>query len=228
MNIHKHLKQLSQISQYLMLNGSFTNSLGLLNGKMGIILFFFHYSKYAKNPIYKKFAEEMINEIYSEISQTTSCSFGDGLCGIAWGLMYLVRNGFVKTDDEFHFLEALDVKIMEWDVRHIKDATLERGTAGVGHFILSRFAVDGSKCYLPDEYINEYVYAAKCNNNQEVLQLMNRIRSGQIDLTSYMNNQLISFLASSTNFRKKMQKPNIGISSSGYAGLGLNLILNDE
>ena len=58
---------LPRLSRYLMLHTSHLNNIGLLEGKMGISLFFFHYSAYSKKKIYKQFAEELINEIYSEI-----------------------------------------------------------------------------------------------------------------------------------------------------------------
>jgi hypothetical protein len=39
-----------------MLNSSFTNNIGLLQGKMGISILFFHYANYTKKKIYKDFA----------------------------------------------------------------------------------------------------------------------------------------------------------------------------
>ena len=45
--------QLQQIAQYYMLHGRFLPSLGLFDGKMGLVLFFFHYSRYIQNPLYE-------------------------------------------------------------------------------------------------------------------------------------------------------------------------------
>jgi hypothetical protein len=37
---------LSRIARYLMLHGSFTSNIGLLNRKIGIAIFFYHYARY--------------------------------------------------------------------------------------------------------------------------------------------------------------------------------------
>jgi lantibiotic modifying enzyme len=63
-----------------------------LEGKMGISIFFFHYSVYSKKKIYKQFADELIKEIYREVNTGHSFYFVDGLSGVARGMEYLVRN----------------------------------------------------------------------------------------------------------------------------------------
>lgn len=55
--------QLQQIAQYYMLHGRFLPSLGLFDGKMGLVLFFFHYSRYIQNPLYEEFAGELLDEV---------------------------------------------------------------------------------------------------------------------------------------------------------------------
>ena len=42
-------KQISHIVGTLLLNGTLTESPGLVHGKMGIAIFFFHYAQYTKN-----------------------------------------------------------------------------------------------------------------------------------------------------------------------------------
>lgn len=89
---------LKRISNILFLNASFLDNLGLLKGKMGVAIFFYHYYRYSGNVIYNEFANELIDEIYTEINVETPISFADGLAGIGWGLHYLVKNKFVKAD----------------------------------------------------------------------------------------------------------------------------------
>ena len=67
MGSDKKDESLLRIARFLMLHGSFTNNLGLINGKMGIIIFFFHLSRYTRKKIFEDFAGEMIDEIYKEI-----------------------------------------------------------------------------------------------------------------------------------------------------------------
>ena len=39
---------LKRIANHQMLHGSFCSDLGIQNGKMGIVLFFYHYARYVK------------------------------------------------------------------------------------------------------------------------------------------------------------------------------------
>src|SRR5450759_41468 len=88
-------RRLQRIANVLLLNASFIDNLGLLNGKMGIAIFFFHYSRYTGNKAFEDFAGELIDEIYEEISTLTPMNFEDGLTGIGWGIEYLIRHNFV-------------------------------------------------------------------------------------------------------------------------------------
>lgn len=44
-------KQISHIVGTLLLNGTLTESPGLVHGKMGIAIFFFHYAQYTKKHV---------------------------------------------------------------------------------------------------------------------------------------------------------------------------------
>lgn len=46
--------------------------------------------------------------------------FCSGLSGVGWGVEYLIQNKFVDADSD-ELLEDIDAKIMEWDVRRIKN-----------------------------------------------------------------------------------------------------------
>jgi len=56
--------RLQRIANVLLLNASFTDNLGLLNGKMGIAIFFYQYARYTGNKVYEDYAGELIDEIY--------------------------------------------------------------------------------------------------------------------------------------------------------------------
>jgi hypothetical protein len=55
--------RLERIANLLLLNASFIENLGLLNGKMGIAIFFFHYARYTNNKIFENYADDMVDEI---------------------------------------------------------------------------------------------------------------------------------------------------------------------
>ncbi len=92
--------RLQRIANVLLLNASFLDNPGLLNGKMGIAIFCYHYSRYSKNKIYEDYAGELVDEIYEEINTSTPVDFENGLTGIGWGIEYLVKNGFVQADTD--------------------------------------------------------------------------------------------------------------------------------
>lgn len=93
-------KRLQRIANVLLLNASFIDNPGLLNGKMGIAIFFYHYSRYTKNKVYEEYAGELIDEIYEEINTSTPVNFENGLTGIGWGIEYLVHNGFIEANTD--------------------------------------------------------------------------------------------------------------------------------
>ncbi|HQG37243.1 MAG TPA: lanthionine synthetase LanC family protein [Bacteroidales bacterium] len=93
-------ERLKRIANVLLINASFTDNLGLLNGKMGIAIFFYLYARYTNNKIFSDYAGDLIDEIYSEINESTSINFADGLMGIGWGIEYLVKNNFVEADTD--------------------------------------------------------------------------------------------------------------------------------
>lgn len=96
-DIDLHLKRIAGI---LLLNASFIESPGLLNGKLGITIFFYHYYRYTGNEIYNEFAGELIDQIYEEINTSIPVNFEDGLTGIGWGIEYLVKNRLVDADTD--------------------------------------------------------------------------------------------------------------------------------
>jgi len=100
-NIKTHINQrLQRIANVLLLNSSFSDNIGLLNGKLGISIFFYHYARYTSNEIYENYAGELIDEIYDEIKTDGITDFTDGLTGIGWGIEYLVKHRFVEADTD--------------------------------------------------------------------------------------------------------------------------------
>lgn len=92
-----------RIANVLLLNASFTDNIGLLNGKMGISIFFYRYGRYTGNKIFTDYAGELIDEIYEEINTNTGLDFANGLTGIGWGIEYLVENRFIDADTLMSF-----------------------------------------------------------------------------------------------------------------------------
>lgn len=128
---------LLRISNYLLINYSFIPDISLFYGKMGGVIFFCHYGRYTDNKLYEEFAGELLDELYEEISADIPVGLSRGLCGIGWGVEYLVSNKFMKGDTS-KILADLDKRIMNIDVKRIDDLSMETGLEGILFYINTR------------------------------------------------------------------------------------------
>ena len=92
-------QQLRHIAEMLMLNGSLLDNPGLINGKMGIAVFFFHYSRFTGNQLFNNYAAYLIEGIQRQIHDNSPAGYADGIAGIGVGADYLMRNDFVELDE---------------------------------------------------------------------------------------------------------------------------------
>lgn len=104
-NIQKTDKLLERISTFIFQNRSYIPEIGLINGKMGIAIFYYQYSRYTGNSMIENYAVEMIKEIYDGINIKISPYFTYGLTGIGWGIEYLDRLNYIDCDRDFAELD---------------------------------------------------------------------------------------------------------------------------
>jgi lantibiotic modifying enzyme len=189
-----------------MINGSFADNIGLLAGKMGIVVFFYHYSRYTNDVIYEKFAGELLNEIYEDIHSDTPIGFSDGLCGIAWGILHLIENDFVDADPN-EVLKDIDQTIMRQDVRRIADESLDTGLLGIAYYFFQRKNTD--KIYLHE--------------------LTENMKSHHLEI--FVQNSLLGKIIEDIEINDeafKQKKPSLSIEKNGIAGMGLKLLWNKD
>jgi hypothetical protein len=89
---------LSQIADMLLLNGTLTECPGLVHGKMGIAVFFFHYAQYTDNMLFADYAMDVTGEMLNQIHVNSPSDYEKGIAGIGVGIDYLIRNKFLVTD----------------------------------------------------------------------------------------------------------------------------------
>ncbi|MBE0674325.1 MAG: hypothetical protein IH591_06655 [Bacteroidales bacterium] len=129
--------RLQRIANVLLLNASFTGNLGLLNGKMGIVIFFYLYSQYTKNELYEKVAGELIDEIYIELNTNLPVDFSGGLMGIGWGIEYLIRGRFLEGDSD-EVLKEIDNAVYRAALRTPLLINNDNELFGFGLYYLAR------------------------------------------------------------------------------------------
>ena len=94
-------KDLQQTANMLLLNGTLTECPGLIHSKMGITIFFFHYSKHAKNQLFTDYALDIIGEMQRQLHANYRADYEKGIAGIGVGIDYLIQNNFFNVEKDF-------------------------------------------------------------------------------------------------------------------------------
>ena len=137
--IEKHLRQ---IADMLVLNGILTDCPGLIHGKMGIAIFFFHYAKYTNNAMFENYAFDLLGEMQTQIHVNSQADYEKGIAGIGTGLDYLIKNKFLDADDDI--FEDFDRRMYR-AVMHDpwQDFSLYDGLTGYGKYWIARLLQQG-------------------------------------------------------------------------------------
>ncbi|MFV0271360.1 MAG: hypothetical protein ACK5HZ_06725 [Macellibacteroides fermentans] len=130
-------EQLAQIANILLINGTLTECPGLVHGKTGVAIFFFHYARYTENMLFADYAFDLIGLIQNQIHVNSSADYERGISGIGIGINYLVVNGFLIAEDDI---------CIDLDQRMFRavmsdpwlDYSLYSGLAGYGRYWISR------------------------------------------------------------------------------------------
>ncbi len=130
-------QKLQQIADTLLLNGTLVECPGLIHGKMGIAIFFFHYAQYTGNELFEDYAMELIEEIQCQIHANSPVDYERGIAGIGVGMDYLIRNNFLEVNDDFFddFDQRMYLAVMydPW-----QDFSLYDGIVGYGSYWICR------------------------------------------------------------------------------------------
>lgn len=96
-NSDRQYQLLERIRKILILNGSFYSNPGIINGKLGIAVYFYYLSNALSKNKNIDIADTFLSEITS-LSNNPQLSFTDGLTGIGYGISYLNKTGYIKLD----------------------------------------------------------------------------------------------------------------------------------
>ena len=141
--------QLLTLANHQILQDTFTSDIGLFSGKMGSLMFFLIYAAYTKNSLYEKYAEKLLEEIYKDIVTDLTFHFSNGLCGIGWGIEYLIQHHYMEGDTDTALLD-IDYLVMQYYPIYIEDHSLERGLEGLVYYVMSRLCAQRDDCtYIP-------------------------------------------------------------------------------
>ncbi|MCG8309770.1 MAG: hypothetical protein MI975_20410 [Cytophagales bacterium] len=135
----KSFDKLQLINNLVLKNAPLIKDIGLMNGKTGISIYLFHFSKIMDERIYKEHAETLIEDVYQEVENNmVPPDFGNGLAGIVWGIDHLERNGFLEANPDEIFADP-DDRIFRFITNQSEiSLELERGLLGYGFYLLAR------------------------------------------------------------------------------------------
>ena len=155
---------LSNIALHNLLHDTCRSQLGLMYGKMGLVIFYFYYARYIGNSKYENLAALLFKELCEEISLEIPLDFGYGLCGIGFGVELLKMEGFIFNDSD-EILCDVDRRLNKYDISKITDVSLEHGLAGIVIYVRSRMEskrIKGKNSMPFDtNYINSIVRACE-------------------------------------------------------------------
>jgi len=123
---------LQHLVNHLIINGSLLNLHGLHYGKMGIALFFFHYSRYTCNPLFNEFGLYLISLVKPHLNEDLSLDYEKGLAGIGTGFEYLAQQNFLQKDKDL--MSDIDNRIINAISYEVKFKILN----GFGRYLLLR------------------------------------------------------------------------------------------
>lgn len=118
---------------------SHTDRVDLWKGCMGLLMAFCEYGEYAHSDEYSSLACELLERVSSGIMQESELpiSFAHGICGIGWGMIYLIRNQFAEIDFSKEF-SVIDRKTMERAPERITDYSFQSGVGGILCYVTNR------------------------------------------------------------------------------------------
>ena len=111
--------------------------IGIWKGRMGVVIFLFHYARFSENDLYKELAEKLLTDTLNDIRKDTHYEFATGLSGIGWGIEYLSQHGFIEGNTN-EILSDFDKRIMEVDPARIVDLNKDYGFGGIVLYLLAR------------------------------------------------------------------------------------------
>lgn len=131
----KVLCELQAIADCIRENPDAFDSSGLLEGRLGGILFLFHFARYTDDEACRQRAVADLSALLSE--PAASLDLGEGMLGRGWALEYLFQHAFL-TPEEYRMFDISAILLplledMDWE-----DWNLHTGLGGCIRYLLAR------------------------------------------------------------------------------------------
>lgn len=159
-------QELRQLVGLLLLNGTLTNCQGLVHGKIGIAIFFFHYARYSGNMLFADYAMDLIGKTLEQIHAMSRADYEKGIAGIGVGIDYMIRQDFLDPDGEIFedFDERMYRAVMHEPCLYLG---FYDGLCGYGKYWIVR-SIDPSASALAKECLENIIHRIEHVDNELV------------------------------------------------------------
>lgn len=99
---------LLSIANTILCNYSLVNNNNLVNGKMGVCLFLYEYSRLTGIKEYEDIADDFIDPILKTLHDGKNEDNINSIAGIGMGIIYLITHKYLEDTDDHDSLEAVD------------------------------------------------------------------------------------------------------------------------
>lgn len=225
----KKLEILMPVVHRLILETSSLNNIGLYDGKIGIAIFFAHFSRFTHKEIYRDFACALIEEVSADLYNGYSYNMEFGLCGIGFGIEYLIQNNLLEADSD-EILADMDASIMLVDLDRITDYSLEKGIMGILTYVYVRLNTvkrdKEKKRPFDSAYLNKIIrilsYVKKTNPDPLIHKFLHELNGLIEENRRIPTLPLLSDAMKTSVYREN--KKSLGL-RNGLAGSGLKIMM---
>lgn len=132
-------KRLPHLLEFVKEKAKCKKDINLWNGCMGYLIALCEYDAYAADDSLSDLGSDLLERITTTLQTWCeySVSFAHGICGIGWGLAYLLRNNYVEGNFEKEFAQ-IDNKVMMLNLDRVTDYTFKTGLGGVYCYVSHR------------------------------------------------------------------------------------------
>lgn len=125
------------VSKAHAVDGSFSNTIGM-NGYMGKIISLFSLYQKTREPKWESQAESLLNTVLEKSYRNSPLSYGEGLCGVGYGLEYLLQNHIVEGEAD-EVLSDIDTLVLnEINRRTLQGLNIDDGILGLAYYLYCR------------------------------------------------------------------------------------------
>ena len=96
----------------VLMQASSSRNYAFLRGKSGLIIYFYYLWSWRHNPMYRRYAEQYVEEMSEWLYLEMPIEFDTGITGIGWVIDHLIKKGFIEGDSD-EILSDIDARIID-------------------------------------------------------------------------------------------------------------------